>query len=123
VKLEHVPKSANKMAYALANLTATLALGAEENMNGPICNRWVIAPIDEEFGEDVNVVSAQGVDGEDWRQPLVHYLQHGKLPSDPKHRIEIQQRAPSFLYFNRTLYQCSFLDIWLHAWVTKRQDK
>ena len=62
------------MAYALANLTATLALGAEENMNGPICNRWVIAPIDEEFEEDVNAVNAQEVDGEDWRQPLIDYL-------------------------------------------------
>jgi len=30
VKLEHVPRSANKMADALANLVATLALGAKK---------------------------------------------------------------------------------------------
>jgi len=113
VKLEHVPRSANKVADALANLVATLALGAEENMNVPVCNRWVVAPIDEEFEEDVNAVSAQEVDGEDWRQPLIDYLHHGKLPSDPRHRTEIQRRAPSFLYFNGTLYQRSFLGIWL----------
>ena len=62
VKLEHVPRSANKVVDALANLTATLALGAEENMNIPIYNRWVVAPIDEDFEEGVNVVSAHEVD-------------------------------------------------------------
>ena len=30
VKLEHVPRSANKMADALANLAATLALGQKK---------------------------------------------------------------------------------------------
>lgn len=39
IKLEHVPRSANKMADALANLAATLALGAEENMFIPIYNQ------------------------------------------------------------------------------------
>ena len=33
IKLQHVPRSANKMVDTLANLTATLALGAEESMN------------------------------------------------------------------------------------------
>ena len=32
VKLQHIPRSANKMADALANLAATLALGAEEDI-------------------------------------------------------------------------------------------
>ena len=99
------------MADALANLAATLALGAEESMNVPVCNRWVVAPIDEEFEEDVNAISAQEVDGEDWCQPLVDYLQHRKLPSDLKRETKIQQRAPSFLYFNGTLYQRSFLGV------------
>jgi len=34
---------------------------------------------------------------------------------DLKHKIEIQRRAPHFLYFNRTLYWCSFLGIWLRC--------
>jgi len=115
VKLEHVPRSANKVADALANLAATLALGAEENMNVPVCNRWVVAPIDEELEKDVNAVSAQEVDGEDWCQPLIDYLHHGKLPNDPRHRTEIQRRAPRFFYFNGTLYWRSFLGIWLRC--------
>ena len=36
VKLEHVLRSANKMANALANLVATLALGAEESITVPV---------------------------------------------------------------------------------------
>ena len=67
VKLQHVPRSANKMADALANLAATLALGAEESINVPVCNRWVVAPLTEESEEEVNAVSAQEVDEEDWR--------------------------------------------------------
>ena len=38
IRLEHVPRSANKTADALANLAATWALGVEENMNVAICN-------------------------------------------------------------------------------------
>ena len=71
VKLQHVPRSANKMADALANLAATLALGAEESINVPVCNRWVVAPLTEESEEEVNAVSAQEVDEEDWCQPLI----------------------------------------------------
>ena len=99
------------MAYALANLATILALAVEENMNVPICNQWVVAPLNEEVEENINVVNAQEVDEEDWRQPLIDYLQYGKLTNDPKHKTEIQQRAPRFLYFNGTLYRSSFLDI------------
>ena len=36
VKLQHVPRRANKIADVLANLAATLALGAKEDMIIPI---------------------------------------------------------------------------------------
>jgi len=38
VKLEHVPRGANKMADALVSLVATLELGAEEEMTIPVCS-------------------------------------------------------------------------------------
>ena len=103
------------MADALANLAATLALGAEESMNVPVCNRWVVAPLAEDSEEEVNAVSLQEVDEEDCRQLLIDYLQHGKLPNDPRHKTEFQRRAPRFLYFNGTLYRRSFLGIWLRC--------
>ncbi|XP_074283794.1 uncharacterized protein LOC141608332 [Silene latifolia] len=37
IHVGHVARSANKLADALANLAATLALGAEESMQVPIC--------------------------------------------------------------------------------------
>jgi len=40
--------SANKMADTLANLAATLALGAKEDMTIPIYGRWVVTPSEEE---------------------------------------------------------------------------
>ncbi|XP_074290312.1 uncharacterized protein LOC141617041 [Silene latifolia] len=42
--LDHVPRSAKKMADALENLAATLALGASVPTTVPICKRWVVLP-------------------------------------------------------------------------------
>ena len=79
IKLEHVP-SANKMADALTSLAATLALGAEEEMNISICSHWVIPPDEEDLEGDVNVIYAVETDEEDWHQRIIDYLEHGKLP-------------------------------------------
>ena len=67
VKLEHVPRSANKMADALASLAATLALGAEGEMTIPVWNRWVVPLDDEDSEEDVNMICVLELDTEDWR--------------------------------------------------------
>ncbi|KMT11045.1 hypothetical protein BVRB_5g111360 [Beta vulgaris subsp. vulgaris] len=115
VKLQHVPRSANKMADALANLAATLALGAEESMSVPVCNRWVVTPLEDGIEEGANAVSVYEVNVNDWRQPLIDYLEHGKLPSDPKHKTEIRRRAPRFIYYKGTLYRRSFLGTWLRC--------
>ena len=116
VKLNHVPRSANKMADALAGLAATLALGAEETMSVPVCNRWVVASdideIEDEEYEEVDMITVHQIDQEDWRQPIVDYLSHQKLPSDPRHRMEIRRRAPRFILFNGTLFRRSFNDSW-----------
>ena len=47
-KLQHIPMSANKMDDALANLAATLALGAKEDVTIAVCGRWVVTPSEEE---------------------------------------------------------------------------
>jgi len=103
------------MANALANLAVTLALGAEESMNVTVCNWWVVAPLIEELDEEIDAVSAQEVEEEDCRQPLIDYLQHRKLPNDLKHKIEIFRRALHFLYFNGMLYQHSIIGRWLRC--------
>jgi len=111
VKLEHVPRGANKIADALVSPAATLALGAKENIKGPVCRQWVVTPPADGGEEELKVVSACAVDKEDWRQPLIDYLKHGKLPSVVRHKTEIQRRASRFLYYKGTLYRCSFLNL------------
>jgi len=59
VKLEYVPRGANKMVDALASLAATLALGAEEQMTIPVCGRWVVPPDEEDLEEDANALLRQ----------------------------------------------------------------
>jgi len=71
VKLEHVSSGANKMVDALVNLSTTLVLGVEENINVPVCRPWVVTPLDDDSNDEVKVVSACVVDKEDWHQPLI----------------------------------------------------
>ncbi|KAG5515329.1 hypothetical protein RHGRI_036392 [Rhododendron griersonianum] len=93
VTLEHVPRGENKQADALAKLASILAFPDQET-HVPICRSWVIPPIfdDEDNGErEVNVVSVLEIETEDWRQPLIDYLQHGKLPDDPHRRADVKR--------------------------------
>ena len=41
--------------------------------------------------EQVNHVSVFKVEKEDWCQPLIDYLNHGKLPNKAQHKIEIKR--------------------------------
>jgi len=58
IKLGHVLRNANKMVGILINLTATLALKVEENMNVPMFDRWIVPPLHEELNEGINEFSA-----------------------------------------------------------------
>ncbi|KAG5553870.1 hypothetical protein RHGRI_011664 [Rhododendron griersonianum] len=116
VTLEHVPRGENRQADALAKLASTLALPDHET-HVSICRSWVIPPIfeSEDNGErEVNVVSVLEIETEDWRQPIIDYLQHGKLPDEDltnednarlrleelealdKKRLEAQQRLECY---------------------------
>ena len=56
IKLEHVPRSANKMADSLANLAATLALGAKESITMPVCGQWAVTPPVDRGVKEVNTL-------------------------------------------------------------------
>ncbi|KAM1908815.1 hypothetical protein ACFX1X_028672 [Malus domestica] len=91
VTLEHVPRKENQMADALANLASSMTLGEDEAADVPVCQRWVIPLVTEMLLDDANVISVLPVDVEEWRQLLIDYLEHGKLPDDPRHRSEIRE--------------------------------
>uniref|UniRef100_A0A2N9ILM6 Uncharacterized protein n=1 Tax=Fagus sylvatica TaxID=28930 RepID=A0A2N9ILM6_FAGSY len=114
ISLEHIPRSENKIADALANLATTLALSAEERVNVPVCNRWALT-FTEEYTSETNAISVSVVEDEDWRQPLIDYLEHGKLPDDSRHKTEVRRRAPRFIYYKDTLYRRSFDGLFLRC--------
>ena len=97
VSLEHVPRKENRQADALANLASSLT-SSDEGIKVPLCKLWVLPLVTLDKDEDIeaNVVLVLKIDEEDWRQPLIDYLQHGKLPSDPRHKTEVKHRAPRF---------------------------
>ncbi|KAM2766320.1 hypothetical protein COP1_022238 [Malus domestica] len=91
VTLEHVPRKENQMADALTNLASSITLREDEATNVPVYQRWVIPPVTEMVLSDTNVISILLVNVEEWRQPLINYLEHGILPDDPKHRSEVRK--------------------------------
>ncbi|CAM8893133.1 unnamed protein product [Rhodiola kirilowii] len=117
ISIGHVSRSANKLADALANLVANLALRAEETMFIPVCNHWVVPTLEENEKnmESSNVVYAYEIEREDWRQPIIDFLDHQKLPTDLRHKIEIRRRALRFIHYKGTLYRRSFLGQWLRC--------
>ena len=38
-----------------------------------------------------NIVLIYEIEKKDWKQPLIDYLEYGKLPSDPKHKIKVKR--------------------------------
>ena len=49
-----------------------------------------MAPLDKVLIENVNAVSAQEIDEEDWCQLFIECLLQRKLPNDPRHKAKIQ---------------------------------
>ncbi|XP_074305356.1 uncharacterized protein LOC141640448 [Silene latifolia] len=116
IHVGHVPRSANKLADALANLAATLALGAEESMQVPVCNRWAVSLLEgEENVDTTNMICVYTAEEDDWRQPIIDFLGHQKLPDDPRHKVKIRRRAPKFIHCKGTLYRRSFSAQWLRC--------
>ncbi|XP_075659273.1 uncharacterized protein LOC142629189 [Castanea sativa] len=108
--LEHIPRKENRQADALANLATTLALSQEETTKVAVSQRWVVPSVVEEEKEEkqANVISVCLVEKEDWRQTLIEYLQHGRLPDDVRHKTEVRRRAARFIYYKETLFRRSF---------------
>ncbi|KAG5553121.1 hypothetical protein RHGRI_011101 [Rhododendron griersonianum] len=113
VTLEHVPREENRQADALAKLALP-----DQETHVPLCRSWVIPPIfDEEDNSEreVNVVSVLEINIEDWCQPFIDYMQHGKLPDDPHRRTNVKHRVPRFIYYKDMLYRRSFEGLFLRC--------
>ena len=71
--------------------------------------------VEEEEEEQVNIISICLVEKEDWRQVIIKYLQHGRLPDDKCHKIEVRRRAAQFIYYKDTLFRHSFDGLFLRC--------
>ncbi|KAM1404734.1 hypothetical protein ACFX2I_013191 [Malus domestica] len=78
------------MTDSLTNLASSMALGEDETTDVLVCQRWVFPLITEMLPDDTNVILVLLVDIEEWKQPLINYLEHGKLLDDPRHHSEIR---------------------------------
>ncbi|XP_049397385.1 uncharacterized protein LOC125861563 [Solanum stenotomum] len=113
VFLNHVPREENRMADALANLATTMSLGENETTKVRVCHRWVIpGRLDLQIDESHHI-SVRVVEEEDWRKPLVEYLEHGRLPEDPRIRADIKRRAPRFIFHDGILFRRSYKGLFL----------
>ncbi|XP_019181979.1 PREDICTED: uncharacterized protein LOC109177133 [Ipomoea nil] len=117
VTIEHIPRKENKQADALAALASTIAHPAARVR---VCQKWVVPPIFSEDGSvdetvELPTASVYDIGKDDWRQPLIDYLTDGKLPEDPRKRVDIKRRTPRFIYYKETLYRRSFDGIFLRC--------
>ncbi|GAA0142310.1 hypothetical protein LIER_03241 [Lithospermum erythrorhizon] len=113
-------KKTKQTTDALAGLATSLAFSGKE-IRVPICENWVVPPlfIPHEYEEGETETTMAIVTGtgshDDWRQPIIDYLQQGKLPDDVRKKIDIRRRAPRFIYFNDTLFRRSFEEVLLRC--------
>ena len=118
IHIGHISRSENDKANALANLAASLTLPEQRDVQITVGERRLLSPALERIEEanDVNAINVFEVEEEqDWRQPIINYIQHGRLPSDSRQRVDIRRRALRFAYLNDTLYRRSFDGILLRC--------
>lgn len=115
INIIFVPRNENRQADALANLAAILAKANIEITSVFIFQKWVIPTwtVDEET-EVYNISVLESEKG-DWRQSIIDYLLHNKLPNDPLHKAEIRRRASRFIYYKENLYRRSFDGVFLRC--------
>ena len=71
----------------------------------------------------MNAISISIVEDEDWRQPLIDYFEHDKLPEDPHHKTEVRRRVPHFIHYKGTLYRRSFDGLFLRSLCKEEGDQ
>jgi len=109
IEVVHVPRSRNAPADALAKLAAALVFPEGEPAQVTVEERWLLPAVLELIPEEceVNAVTTNTVEEDDWLQPFLDYFKHGSLPNDPVKRRQLQRRLPSYVYKAGVLYRRS----------------
>ena len=113
--LNHVAREENCMEEALANLATTMTLGENETTKVCVCHRLVIPGCLDLQVNASHHTSVRIVEEEDWRKPLIEYIEHGRLPEDPRVRADIKRRAPQFIFHDKMLFRRSYEGLFLRC--------
>ena len=111
------------MADALANLATTMTLGENETTKVCVCHRLVIPGCLDLQVNASHHTSVRIVEEEDWRKPLIEYIEHGRLPEDPRVRADIKRRAPQFIFHDKMLFRRSYEGLFLRCLDKKEAQK
>ncbi|KAM0833194.1 hypothetical protein ACQ4PT_064416 [Festuca glaucescens] len=109
IEVLHVPQSRNAPADALAKLAAALVLPDDKSMQVTVEERWLLPAVLELIPPEyeVNTITTNAVDEDEWLQPFLDYFKHGSLLDDPVKRRQLQRRLPSYVYKAGILYKRS----------------
>ncbi|XP_028064066.1 uncharacterized protein LOC114267239 [Camellia sinensis] len=118
----HVKRRTNARADSLASLAASLTLPDSKTITITIGERRVLQPLKEVSDlVPILVVTTKGENDEDWREPFITYLQHGRLPEDKVKRIEVRCGATKFvLWKDGTLYKRSLDGMYMRCIAKER---
>ena len=111
--ITHVPRKENAQANALASLASSLT-SVDKKVGINLSQTWAVPPVLEEEGYD-ELATVYDIEEEDWRQPIIDFLEHGRLPSDPRQKADVRRRAPRFIHFKDALYRRSFEGVFLRC--------
>ena len=108
-RIEHVLRSKNTHADALASLAANLSQPLGTTQRVTVASRKLFRLKDVPEANATHQTPDQP-DQEDWRLPIIDYVLYGILPEDAKERESIRRRASRFYYDSttKTLYRRSY---------------
>ncbi|XP_070046594.1 uncharacterized protein [Nicotiana tomentosiformis] len=99
--INHIPREDNTKADALENLgSSTKIQGSESGTIVQLMN----SSLDTDGYYEVNSTSLVW----DWRNEIIDYLEHGKLPEDPKSSRALRAKAACYSFKKGQLYRKSF---------------
>ena len=118
LNIQHVIRSQNEKADALAGLAASMSLTSHQMMDVRVeeCRILPILAEEEEMTTSVAMTAnVYEIEVGDWRSPFLEYLLHGYLPLDSAERSRVRKRSVHYTCINDTLYRRSFDGILLRC--------
>ncbi|KAF7154329.1 hypothetical protein RHSIM_Rhsim01G0139100 [Rhododendron simsii] len=119
INIFHVKRRINAQADSLASLAASLSLPDRETITVTVGERRVLQPLTEISGVLPVFATTTKEGDEDWREPFINYLQHGRLPEDKAKRAEVRRRATKFIMWKDALYKRSLDGMYMRCIANK----